>query len=293
MDVGAVFVSPEMRAVEEEKKDENQGEASDEEKNDDEKKAAKKKWYGAWQSEDDWKFPMNWMKQCSKHLSHIETRLMESEYLSHEVVRQLMQLILGCSPPPRGDFGWLLRKCTDIGVRHLRQLVRYYLRSGQELKTFAKGAMQVVRLLFEEAWHRCLRGAKEPMMRSALCCIAVTMKDVEEDSVGTAACDFGFFWTFSEPAVMRIAEKVGRNQTTSVEDMPSWASVMSQPLLKIEVFSLMLVRVQPSSMRMSNSEIKAFYEAKREPLTEAELKELSGVEGPSVFEACFLAAKGW
>ena len=63
MDVGAVLVSPEMRAVEEEKKDENQGEASDEEKSDDEKKAAKKKRYEAWQSEDDW---------SSRHLSHIE-----------------------------------------------------------------------------------------------------------------------------------------------------------------------------------------------------------------------------
>ena len=45
------------------------------------------------------------MKQCSKYLSHIEARLMENEYLGHEVVRQVSQLIYGFSPAPFGDWG--------------------------------------------------------------------------------------------------------------------------------------------------------------------------------------------
>ena len=290
MDVGVdpVLVSPEMTVVEEEK-NEKHDEASEKQENEGDHKEAKKK-----RLEDDRQLvPYDWSRQCSKHLSHIETRLMEQEYMSHEVVRQLMLLIESWNPFPRGDYGWLLRRTMDIGVRHLRQLVRYYLRSGAGLETFAKEAMQVVRLLFEEAWHRLLIGAKKPGMRPALCGIVATMRDFEVDTIGSAACEFGFFWTFSVGAMSRIAEKVGRYATTSVEDMPSWGSVMTQPLFRIEVSSLMLVRVQPSSVKMSSREIKAVFEAKGKPLTEAELEKLVGVEGPSLFEACFPDEKDW
>ena len=46
-----------------------------------------------------------WMRQCSKHLSHIEKRLMEGEYLGHEVVRQVGQLLEQFSPPPLVGIG--------------------------------------------------------------------------------------------------------------------------------------------------------------------------------------------
>ena len=48
---------------------------------------------------------VTWMKQCSKHLSHIEGRRMQEGFMGHEVVRQMCILIEGFSPPPRGDWG--------------------------------------------------------------------------------------------------------------------------------------------------------------------------------------------
>ena len=48
---------------------------------------------------------VGWMRQCSKHLSHIEARLMEGEYLGHEVVRQIGILLRTFSPPPGGTGG--------------------------------------------------------------------------------------------------------------------------------------------------------------------------------------------
>ena len=45
------------------------------------------------------------MKQCSKHLSNIELRLMESEFLGHEVVRQITILLTTISPPPLVEIG--------------------------------------------------------------------------------------------------------------------------------------------------------------------------------------------
>ena len=324
MDVGVdpVLVSPEMRAMEEEKKDEKQGEAMPKE-NDGEKKVTRKRreaskseedvdeyweapfdWKAmpkendgatrkrreaskSWEDVDEyWEASFDWMEVCSKHLHNIEGRLMESEYLAHEVVRQIMSLITTWIPAPRGDWGWLLRRCTDIGVRQLRQLTRYYMRSGEELKSFAMQAVTLVRLFFEEAFHRCLVGARWGM-RSSLCSILTTMKEFEEDTLTRNASDFGFFWTFSEANVRRIAEKVARNETTSVEDMPSWPEVNAMPLLKLEASSLMLVRVVPSSIKMSRREVKTIIEARGKPLTEEEMSKLPGCEGPSVFEDIF------
>ena len=101
-----------------EEQGEEQGEAVQRDKKDEEKKGE------AWGS-DDWDF--NWTKQCSKHLLHIEGRLMESEYLAHEVVRQVQIIFHKWVPPPRGHWGSLLRPCTDISVRTVRQLCRYVI----------------------------------------------------------------------------------------------------------------------------------------------------------------------
>ena len=50
---------------------------------------------------------VRWMEQCSKHLSHLEVRMMESEFLGHEVVRQITNLLLTFSPL-RGGLGMVL-----------------------------------------------------------------------------------------------------------------------------------------------------------------------------------------
>ena len=86
----------------------------------------------------------DWMQQCSKHLHHIEGRLMESEFLCHETIRQLQQLFLKC-PPPVGDWAWLWRRAEDIAVRQVRQLARYYLRVGEDEARFIVRAMKVYR----------------------------------------------------------------------------------------------------------------------------------------------------
>ena len=39
-----------------------------------------------------------WLEQCSKHLHHIEGRLMEAEFMGHEVVRQIRNLLDTMSP---------------------------------------------------------------------------------------------------------------------------------------------------------------------------------------------------
>ena len=66
----------------------------------------------------------SWAEQCSKHLVHVEKRLMEAEFMGHEVVRQMMTLMATSSP--HGDWGWLMRNCQDIAVRTMRQLRRLW-----------------------------------------------------------------------------------------------------------------------------------------------------------------------
>ena len=58
--------------------------------------------------------------------------------------------------------------------------------------------------------------------------------------------------------------------------------------LRVEAFSLMLVRVTESSIVMSKAEVKTIIEAVTGArLTEKELSQLPGTEEPSVFEQFF------
>ena len=109
-----------------------------------------------------------WLEQISKHLHHIEGRLMEEGFLGHEVVRQIGILLEGFSPPPRGEFGWLLRRTQDIGTCTLRQLISKYGQVGHEaIGAFEVRAMHVVRLYVEEAVHRQLLSYENDMHKAA------------------------------------------------------------------------------------------------------------------------------
>ena len=121
------------------------------------------------------------MRHCSSHLSHIEKRLMESEYLGHEVVRMIMQLIDGFSPPPRGDWGWFLRSAMDINVKTMRQLIRIYGANESREKFHMRG-ISLMRLYMEEAFHRCLLSTDNDLRKAALSSMMVAMRIFEADN---------------------------------------------------------------------------------------------------------------
>jgi hypothetical protein len=228
---------------------------------------------------------VGWMRQCSKHLSHMETRMMAEAFMGHEVVRQIAIHMERFSPPPRGDWGWMLRKCTDIGVRTLRQLVKVYHRGTEDMRAFLERAMQLVRLYFEEAFHRTLMGAEGSLRKSAFCAMMVTMRAFEIDTLPSEHSTLGMFWTFSEDFVRMLAMKIGRHEVTSIEVLPSYEGVMKSADMRVEAFSLMLVRVLPSSIAMSNAEIKERIEANGGAVEDS--VQLGGSEGPSRFIECF------
>ena len=89
---------------------------------------------------------VQWMQQCSKHLHYIEKRMMENEFLGHEVVRQSGIVIDAFRPPPYGDWGWFLRSSQDISVRTLRHLVRTYHKGHETMDGFLMRAVELVRL---------------------------------------------------------------------------------------------------------------------------------------------------
>ena len=235
---------------------------------------------------EDWKV-LGWVKNVSKHLSHIEMRMMHSEILGHEVVRQVQQLLDGFSPPPRGDWGWLLRHVTDLGVSSMRQMTKYYMRSSEGAEAFVKKAVKVVRLFVEEAWRRALMGAEGKLLKSAMCNMIRSMRQFEESSLNQYEADFGFFWSFSPEAVQKIAKKMGAGVRTSVEDLPSYHEVMSMELLRMEVFSLMMVRDVDGHILMSQREVRAKIESVTGHLTDEEALLLPGTEEASIYEAFF------
>ena len=125
-----------------------------------------------------------WLEQISKHLHHIEGRLMEEGFLGHEVVRQIGILLEGFSPPPRGEFGWLLRRSQDIGTRTLRQLIMKYGQGSHEaIGALEVRAIHIVRLYVEEAVHRQLLSCETDMQKAALCSLMESMRNFEEHAI--------------------------------------------------------------------------------------------------------------
>ena len=125
---------------------------------------------------------------------------MEEAFFGHEVVRQLCIQIEAFSLPIRVDWDFMIRKCTDIGVRTLRQLVKVYFKGGESMN-FLERAVQLVRLYFEEAFHRCLLGAEGSLRKCACCSLMATMRAFEIDTLPTEHTQLGMFWTLSEDFV--------------------------------------------------------------------------------------------
>ena len=50
-------------------------------------------------------------------VSHSEGRLMKANMMGHEAARHFGSVLDTFVPPPRGDWGWALRHCHDLGVR--------------------------------------------------------------------------------------------------------------------------------------------------------------------------------
>ena len=126
-----------------------------------------------------------WAQQCSKHLSHIEKRLMTSEFLGHEVVRMVQQIIDNFKPEPAGDWGYILRKLTDIAIQTMRRLSTIY-RKNEPIEAFHVRAMALVRLYIEEAYHRLLEGIdhEDQVRKMGLCSMMITMKNIEAKTLG-------------------------------------------------------------------------------------------------------------
>ena len=223
----------------------------------------------------------NWIIQCSAHLSHIETRAMWADVLGHEMMRHYLQAIENFSPPPRGDWGWLLRKAEDISMHGVRQLIKHYHSSREEITSFITRALRVVRLFLEEAFHRSVLEDSSGMRKRALCSLMVTMRNFEAEMI--LSNELGVFCTFTEEAVLRMARRINAEEDTSIEICPSFEVAM-QSEMRLEVVSLMRLRPVPRAISMTQAEVRALI-GDNKGLMEHEV--VPGSEGVSAFKGLF------
>ena len=125
---------------------------------------------------------------------------MESQFLGHEVVRQMCEMWSSFRPTPWGDWGWLLRKGLDIGVRALRALMKTYKSSqGETMPESAKRVVKMARRYFEEPSVRSLRPTcgqddeETRLRKSTLCTLALTMSNLEHVALATMGSPEKYF----------------------------------------------------------------------------------------------------
>ena len=228
-----------------------------------------------------------WLEQISKHLHHIEGRLMEAEFLGHEVVRQFGNLLEVVVPPPQGDWGYFPRRAQDIAVRTLRQLIAKYGHRGEPLGEFEVRAMHIVRLYMEEAVHRHLLSARGANVRAGICGFMLTMRNFEQDTLPQDVGTMGLFCSMTESNLRDLAMRLARRENTSVEHMPSYAAAMRNTDMKHEVFSLITMRTWPGSVAMTTTEIRAMSAANGRPLRSSEAMVPGRPAGTSLFGGIF------
>ena len=95
----------------------------------------------------------------------------------------------------------------------------------------------------------------------------------------------------NEEFLRKVATKVRHGQEATIEDTPSFAKVSGMPILRMEIESLLPVRVTSMNIRMSSVEIRTLIEANnRKPLSADECTEISGCAEGSIFDAIFEVA---
>ena len=195
-----------------------------------------------------------------------------------------------------------MRKAQDIGVRTMRQLVNTYAKSNEDIAEFTMRAIHIVRLYMEEALHRTLLGYEDPVMRGAFCSLYLTLRNLEEGTIGTGEvaigtgegkrmrspwpCTLGIFWSFNEVNVRSIGLLM-RQESSSVEDLPSFREAMKNADMRHEVFSLMPLRRLPGTIAVSHREVRALIEANGHRNILDEEVEATGVAEVSKFAELF------
>ena len=177
-----------------------------------------------------------------------------------------------------------MRSARDICVRTLGQLMNAYHKGGEPLQVFMKRAMALMRLYLEEGFHRCLLAAVDDSLRmAALCSLMATLRNFEAETLTEDLGGMGLFVTFTEANLKNIGKKVKEGEATSVELMPSYIEVVSYVDMRVEAFSLKVVRASPSSIVMSKKEVRALIDGLGGKISEGRI--VPGREGPSPFEA--------
>ena len=213
----------------------------------------------------------SWIAQCSRHLVNLEQRAMWGEVLGYEMLRHFMRHLSGFCPPPRGDWGWFLRKAEDLSTRGVRQLMRYYLSAGEDVEAFLARAMNLVRLYLEEALHRVLLHEMATLRRKALGNLMVTMRGLEGAMMGARQRTIGIFFRFTEDNVRAMLSTIAAGGQTDLSICPSFEAVMSTEM-RLEVISLMHVTAVPSLVTMTNEEVRALIAYHGKQLQEDEVR---------------------
>ena len=178
--------------------------------------------------------------------------------------------------------------------------MRYYggLRAQSESgEDFSVRMNKVVKLYFEEAWHRVMLGAEGEderevgILRAALCSFVTTLQGIELQTMGKIhAEECGIYQSFTENNVRQLSLKVARGKT-SVEDMPSWREVVKMRDIRHEVVSLMTVKFFEADITFSKRELRTLIENnEKRRLRPHEVSKLEGTDEASPYEAVFCRA---
>ena len=229
-----------------------------------------------------------WCESISGRLVHSEKRLMLSNFLGHEAVRTFGIVLSDFSPPPYGDWGYVVRKLNDLSVTYLRVLVGLYLRNSNEsLRDFQLRAMSLIRLFLEEALCRCVSALEGVTMKEAMMSCMLTFHNIEQETfMSPTMSTMGLFTMMTEGRLRDMAVMLASG-THELRRLPSYREAMSNEDMMHEIFSLLPVRTPERAITMTKNEIRTMIRAHTDTLRDE--VEVPGQDGEGIFAGIFNA----
>ena len=178
-----------------------------------------------------------WAEQTSLHCHRIEMRMMQTNYLAHDVVREISALLVDFCP-------CALRRVEDHIVLFVRSLFRSW--SCIEGGDIVRNAYRMSRLLVEESVRRGLVGMESEELREAFGVFIDTLRKYEQvQKSSTDVIEFGVFATLTPLVLVDIVEAVRENRST-FKDLPSHRHVMSAEFgpMRSELMSMHIISDQ-------------------------------------------------
>ena len=164
------------------------------------------------------------------------------------------------SAPPFGDWHFLVRKHQDLSTKFVRKMIEVYRTEAEPMVGFMRRAYSLLRLCIEEAVRWDVMGQDEPVLQEAVLALMLSMRNFEMSALPAEAQQWAIYSTMTEVNLRKMGTDI-LLERSCITILPSFDEAMADEDMRMELLSLLPMRMMPGAVAMSEAQILARGEA--------------------------------